>query len=311
MNNQEKVIESNTKVWESYSKDIEYYENLQTAILTNNIDEQNRLIDEHLNKVKTADGEYTLTLSERIKHEKDAKEETVQIYKDAGQEITDAQLAQYDAQAKNLGDALAEQTKTLKEVTPEIIEDWRNLSELSEKAFMENISKLPTDIQNQIISDMKDKGYKISEELQKGIDKLNPSVVFKADTSNLTSGINSWMFRNSSNVFGTGASFNGSYTSGLKLFDKYFVYGGGGLPPVGQVFIANERGPELVDQIGGQTFVANQKQIGEYMDKRYGENSQPINVTIPVSVGGERLGTIVLNNLQELAKNNGSPITIG
>ena len=80
---------------------------------------------------------------------------------------------------------------------------------------------------------------------------------------------------------------------------------------MGQLFIANEKGPELVDQIGGQSFVANQKQIGEYMDERYGKYSQPVNVTIPVSVGGEQLGTIVLNNLQELAKTNGSAITIG
>lgn len=89
------------------------------------------------------------------------------------------------------------------------------------------------------------------------------------------------------------------------------LYANGGLPPVGQLFVANENGPELVDEIGGQTFVANQKQIGEYMDKRYGNNMQPINVTIPVEVGGERLGTIVIKDLQNMAKSNGKPIVIG
>lgn len=304
---QDKAVEKSTKVWEGYHKDVTYWENLQTAILTNNIEEQNRLIDEHLNKVKTADGEYELTLSERIQHERDAKDETVEIYKKAGEEITSAQLAQYDAQAKNLGEALAEQTKTLNDVTPDIVEDWKNLSKLSEEAFMDNLSKLPKDIQDKITSQMEKEGKEISKNLQKGIDQLNPTVKFKANTDNLTSGFNSWIDRNKTFFNGSNSYINLGGSGG----QCYFKYAGGGLPPVGQMFIANENGPELVDQIGGQSFVANQKQIGEYMDKRYGSYSQPLNVTIPVSVGGEQLGTIVLNNLQELARTNGTAITIG
>ena len=307
INEQDKAVEESTKVWEGYHKDVTYWENLQTAILTNNIEEQNRLIDEHLNKVKTADGEYTLTLSERLQHERDAKDETVEIYKKAGEEITSAQLAQYDAQAKNLGEALAEQTKTLNDVTPDIVEDWENLSKLSEEAFMDNLSKLPKDIQDEITSQMEKEGKEISQNLQKGIDQLNPTVKFKANTDNLTSGFNSWIDRNKTFFNGSNSYINLGGSGG----QCYFKYAGGGLPPVGQIFIANENGPELVDQIGGQSFVANQKQIGEYMDKRYSSYSQPVNVTIPVSVGGEQLGTIVLNNLQELARTNGTAITIG
>ena len=92
---------------------------------------------------------------------------------------------------------------------------------------------------------------------------------------------------------------------------QYKTYAGGGLPKVGQIFVANERGPELIDEIGGQTFVANQKQISDFMDKRYGQSQQPINLTMPVEIGGERLGTIVINDLQNMAKTNGKPIVIG
>lgn len=104
--------------------------------------------------------------------------------------------------------------------------------------------------------------------------------------------------------------FNYSVNVGYSYSNPFQQYAGGGLPPVGQVFVANEDGPELIDQIGGQTFVANQKQIGEYMDKKYGANSQPVNVTIPVEVGGEHLATIVLNDLQNIAKTNGRPIVL-
>ena len=41
------------------------------------------------------------------------------------------------------------------------------------------------------------------------------------------------------------------------------AYAGGGFPPVGQLFIARENGPEMVGDIGGRTAVANNEQIIE------------------------------------------------
>lgn len=41
------------------------------------------------------------------------------------------------------------------------------------------------------------------------------------------------------------------------------AYAGGGFPPVGQLFIARENGPEMVGDIGGRTAVANNDQIIE------------------------------------------------
>lgn len=41
------------------------------------------------------------------------------------------------------------------------------------------------------------------------------------------------------------------------------AYAGGGFPPVGQLFIARENGPEMVGQIGNKTAVANTDNIVE------------------------------------------------
>ena len=41
------------------------------------------------------------------------------------------------------------------------------------------------------------------------------------------------------------------------------LYGSGGFPERGEVFIANESGPEMVGTIGGRTAVANSDQIVE------------------------------------------------
>ena len=89
-------------------------------------------------------------------------------------------------------------------------------------------------------------------------------------------------------------------------------YASGGLPPVGQIFVANEKGPELIGQIGGQSFVANQNQVVDLLDRKLGEaKSNPINLTLPISVGSKEVAKVVIQDLQELAKTNGKPITIG
>ena len=95
---------------------------------------------------------------------------------------------------------------------------------------------------------------------------------------------------------------------------KYNIraYADGGLPPVGQIFVANDRGAELVGNIGGQSFVANQNQVVDLLDRKLADAGGGIqNATFVVQVGDEKIGEVMLNNLQKMAKSNGKPITIG
>lgn len=83
--------------------------------------------------------------------------------------------------------------------------------------------------------------------------------------------------------------FSVSWTTSSKtatLFGKDFtvsiptpsieLYAKGGFPDVGELFMANESGPELVGRIGSKPAVANQDQIGDaifkYMDAHSNEN---------------------------------------
>lgn len=59
-------------------------------------------------------------------------------------------------------------------------------------------------------------------------------------------------------------------SSSVKIADSYMSYpsdfninwyGGGGLPGVGELFVARENGPELVGELGGRTAVVNNEQI--------------------------------------------------
>lgn len=88
-------------------------------------------------------------------------------------------------------------------------------------------------------------------------------------------------------------------------------FANGGLPPVGQMFIANERGPELVGQIGGQSFVANQNQMMDIIDKKLSNAGGLQNATFVIQVGSEEVARTVLKDLNSMAKSNGKPITIG
>ena len=93
---------------------------------------------------------------------------------------------------------------------------------------------------------------------------------------------------------------------------KFNAYADGGLPPVGQIFVANEKGPELVGSIGGQSFVANQNQVVDLLDKKIGSANNGIkNATFVIQVGDEVVAKKVLNDLQDMAKSDGKPIVIG
>lgn len=107
--------------------------------------------------------------------------------------------------------------------------------------------------------------------------------------------------------------------NGQKLDVRRFE--SGGLPPVGQMFVAREKGAELVGQIGNHTAVMNNDQIvasvasGVY-DAVYKANqnsraSQSINPTIIIQVGSREVAKEVIADLQDMAKTNGKPIVIG
>ena len=96
------------------------------------------------------------------------------------------------------------------------------------------------------------------------------------------------------------------------------AYAGGGLPPIGQMFVARENGPELVGKIGSHTAVMNNDQIvGSVSDGVYraminanrgqSQGTQVYNIYLDES---HKLGTYTLEQLQDMAKTNGKPITI-
>lgn len=101
---------------------------------------------------------------------------------------------------------------------------------------------------------------------------------------------------------------------GLEGWPKlsFSTYAQGGLPPVGQLFVANERGPELIGQIGGQSFVANQNQVLDLLDKKLNSNNNNNKKVINIYLDeGHMIASYTLDELESMARSNGEPITIG
>ena len=140
--------------------------------------------------------------------------------------------------------------------------------------------------------------------MQRGIDVKTPKIKITADTSDADRIVNSFTSRIGNKRFKITTSASGDV--------KLAAYASGGLPSVGQMFIANERGPELVGQIGGQSFVANQNQMLDIIDKKLQSAGGGVNnATFIIKVGSEEIGKTVLRDLNKMARTNGQTITIG
>ena len=101
--------------------------------------------------------------------------------------------------------------------------------------------------------------------VKSALDKYNKKTIdIDANTNSLTSKLKSAFGNTLSSIFGfniKAKADGGIYSNGH--WHNIAQYANGGLPPTGQMFIAREKGPELVGKIGSSTAVMNNAQIVE------------------------------------------------
>lgn len=97
---------------------------------------------------------------------------------------------------------------------------------------------------------------------------------------------------------------------------KFKMYEQGGLPDVGEMFIARESGPEMVGKIGNSSAVANNNQIVEavsagvanavasVLGNQKGGNDRPLEINMIMN--GTTLGRAFINSINELQKREGA-----
>lgn len=154
--------------------------------------------------------------------------------------------------------------KTIQKLdTSDLATHFGKLSKKSEEQFLHYLRFFPADVQSEIVDKMQEKGYKISENLQKGIDKvkietkLGIELPKDADVKKL---INDFVAKvNKLSGKDSWASGFFSVLSNNKSNTKKKAKGG--FVGEGEMFIAREAGPEMVGTINNKTAVANNDQI--------------------------------------------------
>ena len=158
-------------------------------------------------------------------------------------------------------------------------------------------------------------------------------VIVNADTTKIESQVNSALknlnvctnikFKATSIEIGSTTPFVFSKKANGGIFSNgvwkpITQYASGGLPPVGQMFIAREKGPELVGKIGSNTAVMNNNQIvssvasGVYnaVKSANSSNNNPQIFNFYLDENN-KIASYTLGQLQDMAKSNGKPIIIG
>lgn len=96
----------------------------------------------------------------------------------------------------------------------------------------------------------------------------------------------------------------GSISTSNPNYGPIATYASGGLPSTGQLFIANEAGPELVGRIGGRSAVTNNDQIVEAVSIGVANavsavlGGQKTSVEVPLYLDGEELARGVYNGIR-------------
>jgi gas vesicle protein len=194
--------------------------------------------------------------------------------------------------------------------SPDTIERWKKLAQDSESEYNRAIGLLPEDTRNAIGSatgvfykegkNFKDAGSYGGKQAAVGTNQsYYQSLDLKISGNNIKinpKGFDSIGNAISNLIQGNLGKFNIKFATKVEPIPNFAT---GGFPETGQLFVANEAGPELVGNIGRKTAVANQGQITEgiaeatynAISRALSENKSSGGSTpyITVNVGNERL----------------------
>lgn len=272
----EETYNGYVKQYEEDSKLIINYEQLKTDVLMENYENLEEKIVELTNVYeKENNGQVEnvkATMSELLKYYKEQGDMMLETVKENGGEITKELETQAYSNYKIVLNSLISQSQTIDGMTDEIVNTWITLAKQSEAGFLEGFSKLPEDIQSEVVDKMQEKGYSISEELQKGINKINPKINIDVDTKKASGKLTTWMetIRKTLNSMLDNIEIMNNNNSGFKSNGGAYFNGkwhniqqfaNGGSPSHGTLFWAGEAGAEVVANANGKTEVLNQSQI--------------------------------------------------
>jgi hypothetical protein len=158
------------------------------------------------------------------------------------------------------------------------------------------------------------------EEVNKAKSKISKDIGTVIGTAALA-GAAIWAASANANASASRADAGGGGSFGNMLADA--LYASGGFPDAGQIFIARERGPELVGTIGNRTAVANNNQIiGGIAEANEGVVNAVYAMAnlivtaidrkdVDVSLDGQSMARALYNPMRQEEKRRGSSLVSG
>ena len=284
-------------------------------------------------KKRTLD-EYSLAYEQNCDDIMAYEKAVVDFEKNAGKNIEEIYNQKGTDIVKSTRDTLVNETAVVKELTPELVNKWKNLAKESsgeyalgldkldddtkkaimeavgvteedvlpdkmallasnsEEEFLREFSKLPSNVQQEVVDKMQQKGHSISQELQKGINQINPTVKINADTSGIVSAIKTSI---------NGKKFN--VTTDASGNVRLNAYAKGGFVDKGELFVAREAGAEMVGSINGKTAVANNDQIVEAISIGVARAMSGRSTNVNIIADGDTQGLMKFINFKQQQQN--------
>ena len=275
------------------------YQALQTAIAMNDAEAIAYYTDKVSNTYYDGTNMLKLNYEETLEETNRFHDKIYEETENSNTKVAESLRKGADNTLQTTKETLLNQSQSIMSLTPNVIETWGKLAEGSTDKFLEYFKEVPEGIRQHVIDKMQDQGYEISSELQAGIEQIDPTIKVRTDTTeantNLTitadtnqasSAINSLinqLINKPFEIIANRKEKGGDYANGS--WQSIPQYANGGLPNHGTMFIAGERGAEIVGHINGRTEVLNRSQIASAIYSavatamsNYGSNSGDIRV---------------------------------
>lgn len=246
-------VEKNQKAFDLNAEAINNYSGIVTATAENDAEAveywSNRIERQY---AESTDGIET-TMSDYVEFATRMRDKDLQDAKDKNGKITQDDIDSANRKYSEVTGMLLNEKNYVRGLTPEYIKAWGELSKGSEEVFLENLKKLPPEIQRDVVNGMYAQGYNISSELQRGLNQNGVTIQIDANTYNAVNKINSLISQLGENNWLT-------QTAGFAL-KRIRLYATGGFPEEGPFFM--NRGEIAGKFSNGKSVVANNQQITE------------------------------------------------
>ena len=188
------VYEDRRKIYNDYLTDIAKYENDFAIIQSNNTEKIEQMVDERVNSYGRESMSKELQIKKGIEQEIYNINELKRLYQEdlnnknqISAQANAAAIESSEKRLQNLIQDLANQTSTLNENSPEVIEAWKQLATNSYDVYVQEVSKLPLNTQLKIqemtgvvVNEIPTFQSVMQQLAQEGVNALDKNAEFRA-----------------------------------------------------------------------------------------------------------------------------------